>query len=63
MANSIKQKFIEHMELHRLSKEAQKGYISGLPFVDALRNKLSNASEGGSSHSSLSSTDHGKQSA
>jgi len=30
MANPIKQKFIEHMELYRLSKETQKGYISGV---------------------------------
>ena len=29
MANPIKQKFIEHMELYRLSKETQKGYIRG----------------------------------
>ena len=30
MPNPIKDKFIEHMELHRLSKETQKGYIGGV---------------------------------
>ena len=30
MANPIKQKFIDHMELYRLSKETQKGHISGV---------------------------------
>ena len=30
MPNPIKQKFIEHMELYGLSKETQKGYISGV---------------------------------
>ncbi len=30
MPNPIKQKFIEHMELYRLSKETQKGFIGGV---------------------------------
>ena len=30
MPNPIKLKFIEHMELYGLSKETQKGYISGV---------------------------------
>ena len=30
MPNPIKQKFIDHMELYQLSKQTQKGYISGV---------------------------------
>ena len=30
MVNPIKKKFIEHMELYQLSKQTQKGYISGV---------------------------------
>ena len=30
MANPIKDKFIEHMELFGLTKETQKGYISAV---------------------------------
>ena len=30
MAHPIKQKFIDHMELYQLSKQTQKGYISGV---------------------------------
>jgi integrase/recombinase XerD len=30
MSNSVREKFTEHMELHGLSKETQRGYISGV---------------------------------
>ena len=30
MSNPVREKFVEHMQLHGLTKETQRGYISGV---------------------------------